>query len=67
MILYQSLMNKVKNQEVTIFLMNGYQMQGQIVAYDDTVVVFRTATTQHIIYVHAISTITPKQTFSLEM
>ena len=44
---------------VTIFLMNGFQMRGIITGYDPFVVVLDTDGKQQVIYKHAISTIVP--------
>ena len=46
---------------VTAFLMNGYQLKGQIVGYDAFVVVLMTGDKQQVIYKHAISTIVPER------
>ncbi len=50
---------------VTMFLMNGYQLRGSIAAYDQFVVVFISDGKQQIIYKHAISTITPDRPVDL--
>ena len=44
---------------VTVFLMNGFQMRGIIMGYDPFVVVLDTDGKQQVIYKHAISTIVP--------
>ena len=44
---------------VTVFLMNGFQMRGLITGYDPFVVVLDTDGKQQVIYKHAISTIVP--------
>ena len=51
---------------VTMFLMNGYQLRGTIAAFDQFVVVFVSDGKQQVIYKHAISTITPERPISLE-
>ena len=51
---------------VTMFLMNGYQLRGQITGFDPFVVVLTTEGKQQVIYKHAISTITPERPISLE-
>lgn len=43
---------------VSVFLVNGIKLQGQIASYDQYVVVLKSATTQ-MIYKHSISTIVP--------
>ena len=51
---------------VTMFLMNGYQLRGTIAAFDQFVVVLISDGKQQVIYKHAISTITPERPISLE-
>lgn len=50
---------------VTIFLMNGFQIRGRITGYDAFVVVVLTDGKQDIIYKHAISTIMPERVVEL--
>lgn len=50
---------------VTIFLVNGYQLRGQIAGYDAFVVVLMTDAKQQVIYKHAISTIVPERALPL--
>ena len=50
---------------LTVFLMNGYQLRGQITGYD-ALVVLMTGDKQQVIYKHAISTIVPERAISLE-
>ena len=51
---------------VTMFLMNGYQMRGVITGFDQFVVVLVSDGKQQVIYKHAISTIAPERPVSLE-
>ena len=46
---------------VTFFLMNGYQLRGQVTGFDAFVVFLTTDGKQQMIYKHAISTITPER------
>ena len=50
---------------VTMFLMNGYQLKGQIAGFDAFVVVLMTGDRQQVIYKHAISTIVPDRAIPL--
>lgn len=50
---------------VTVFLMNGFQIRGQITGHDAFVVVVLTEGKQDIIYKHAISTIVPERQVDL--
>lgn len=51
---------------VTMFLMNGYQLRGTVAGFDQFVVVLMSDGKQQVIYKHAISTITPERPVSLE-
>ena len=50
---------------VTLFLMNGFQIRGQIAGYDSFVVVVQSEGKQNVIYKHAISTIMPERPVEL--
>lgn len=52
-------------ENVTMFLMNGFQMRGVITGFDAFVVVLDTDGKQQIIYKHAISTIVPTRPIDL--
>lgn len=45
--------------QVTVFLMNGFQIRGTVQGYDNFVLVLSSEGKQNMIYKHAISTITP--------
>ena len=49
---------------VSIFLVNGIKLQGQIESFDQFVVVLRNAVSQ-MIYKHAISTVVPSRNIKL--
>ena len=44
---------------VTVFLMNGFQMRGSILSFDQFAVLLLSEGRQNLIYKHAISTIPP--------
>ncbi len=46
---------------VTIFLMNGFQMRGYILSFDQFAVLILSDGKQNLIYKHAISTIQPSE------
>ena len=48
-----------ERRQVTLFLMNGFQMRGQIAGFDAFVVVLMSEGKQQVIYKHAISTVVP--------
>ena len=50
---------------VTVILVNGYQLRGQITGFDAFVVVVMTDAKQQVIYKHAISTIVPERPIPL--
>lgn len=50
---------------VTVFLVNGFQIRGRITGYDSFVVVVLTDGKQDVIYKHAISTIVPEKVVEL--
>ena len=46
---------------VTLFLMNGFQLRGSIVSFDQFAVLVFSEGKQNLIYKHAISTIQPTE------
>ena len=54
-----------ERRQVTMFLMNGFQMRGFITGFDAFTVVLTSDGKQQIIYKHAISTIVPERPISL--
>lgn len=64
----ENLQDKFLNQTrrdrtpVTIFLMNGFQMRGFILSFDQFAVLILSEGKQNLIYKHAISTIQPAET-----
>lgn len=63
-ILEAAIMNELVRDQVpiTVFLTNGFQLQGVIARYDVLVIVLITNAGQNIIYKHSISSITPQST-----
>lgn len=60
------LTNVSKNRlNVTMFLMNGYQLRGVITGFDAFTVVLNSDGRQQVIYKHAISTIAPARNVTL--
>jgi host factor-I protein len=51
---------------VSIFLVNGIKLQGQIESFDQFVVLLRNSVSQ-MIYKHAISTVVPSRAIKLEL
>ena len=54
-----------ERRNVTMFLMNGFQMRGFITGFDAFTVVLNSDGKQQIIYKHAISTIVPERPLKL--
>ena len=61
-ILEAAIMNELVRDQVpvTVFLTNGFQLQGVIARYDMLVIVLINDAGQNIIYKHSISSITPQ-------
>lgn len=59
--LQEAFLNQVRRDKtnLTVFLMNGFQMHGVIRAFDGFTVVLDSDGRQQLIYKHAISTIIP--------
>ena len=52
---------KADGTELTVFLLNGFQMKGKIVNFDDDVVLLDIQGKENLIYKHAISTFVDAQ------
>lgn len=54
-------LNQVRkdNTSITIFLMNGFQLRGNVKGFDNYTIVLDSEGKQQLIYKHAISTIIP--------
>ena len=59
--LQDGILKEVRREKVpvTLFLMNGFQLRGTVVGYDNFVVVLVSDGKQQMIYKHAISTLVP--------
>ena len=53
-----------EQSQVTVFLMNGFQLRGVVTGYDNYAVIIQEGR-QNMIYKHAISTISPAVAVSL--
>ncbi len=51
---------------VSIYLINGIKLQGQVESFDQYVVLLRNSVTQ-MVYKHAISTVVPSRAINLNM
>ncbi|SDH00630.1 RNA-binding protein Hfq [Alteribacillus persepolensis] len=52
---------------VTVFLLNGFQLRGQVKAFDNFTVVLDSDGKQQLIYKHAISTFAPQRHVSVQV
>lgn len=59
---------EVKRQgvAVTIYLMNGFQLRGVVKGYDAFTIVLEYERKTHLIYKHAVSTISPQGPFAAQ-
>ncbi|RAK23469.1 RNA-binding protein Hfq [Anoxybacillus vitaminiphilus] len=53
--------------QVTVFLLNGYQLRGFIKGFDNFTVLLEVDGKQQLIYKHAISTFAPLKNIQFEM
>jgi host factor-I protein len=56
---------RCNKQQVTVFLVNGFQLRGMVTGFDSFTVVLDSEGKQQLIYKHAISTIIPARAISL--
>ena len=61
--LQEKLLNSVikGRKTVTVFLTNGFQFEGTVLAYDNFSLLIRNSDKQNLVYKHAVSTITPHE------
>lgn len=59
----QSLKNK--NEQIKIFLMKGFQIQGTVLDFDTFVILLESEGKKQLIYKHAISTVQLPDNFSM--
>ncbi|HEY4553236.1 MAG TPA: RNA chaperone Hfq [Bacillaceae bacterium] len=50
-----------ENVQVTVFLLNGFQLRGQVKSFDNFTVLFESEGKQQLVYKHAISTFSPQR------
>ena len=65
--LQDAFLNQVRkdNIPVTIFLVNGFQLKGQVKGFDNFTVILEVENKQQMVYKHAISTISPFKNINL--
>lgn len=50
---------------VTVFLLNGFQIRGQVKGFDNFTVLFESDGKQQLVYKHAISTFSPQRNVTI--
>ncbi|MCR2042696.1 RNA chaperone Hfq [Anaerosalibacter massiliensis] len=50
--------------DITVFLVNGYQLKGTVKGFDNYTIILESEGKQQLIYKHAISTIVPSKTIN---
>jgi host factor-I protein len=55
------------NTNITVFLLNGFQLRGQIKGFDNFTVLFECEGKQQLVFKHAISTFAPQRNVHLEL
>ena len=65
--LQDSFLNQVRkeNVAVTIYLINGFQLKGNVKGFDNFTVILEMEGRQQLVYKHAISTISPFRAINL--
>ena len=65
--LQDAFLNQVRKENipVTIFLVNGFQLKGQVKGFDNFTVILEVDSKQQMVYKHAISTISPFKNITL--
>lgn len=56
-----------ENINVTVFLLNGFQLRGQIKGFDNFTVLFESDGKHQLVFKHAISTFAPQRNVQLEL
>lgn len=61
-------LNKARreNINITIFLLNGYQLRGIVKGFDNYTIILDSDNKQQMVYKHAISTIVPNEEIDLK-
>jgi host factor-I protein len=61
-------LNQVRKEkaQVTVHLINGYQIKGSVIGFDNFTVIMEADGRQIVVYKHAISTISPHKIINLK-
>ncbi|AIE59740.1 RNA chaperone Hfq [Bacillus methanolicus] len=52
---------------ITVFLLNGFQLRGQIKGFDNFTVLIESEGKQQLVYKHAISTFSPQRNMQIDI
>lgn len=60
-------LNQIRKDNVpcTVFLLNGFQLRGQVKGFDNFTVLFESEGKQQLVYKHAISTFSPQRNIQI--
>ncbi|TAM86861.1 RNA chaperone Hfq [bacterium] len=58
---------KRQGMVVTIYLVNGFQLRGTVLGFDAFTIVLEYESKPHLVYKHAVSTISPQGVLSLKL
>lgn len=61
-------LNQLRKEGIpcTVFLLNGFQIRGQIKGFDNFTVLFESEGKQQLVFKHAISTFAPSRNITIE-
>lgn len=61
--LQDNLLNEVRKKHipVIVYLMNGFQIKGEVIGFDNFTIILDSENKEQLIYKHAISTIAPQK------
>ena len=61
--LQDNILNHVRKEEipVVVYLMNGFQIKGSVIGFDNFTIILKNKGKEQMIYKHAISTIAPQE------
>ncbi len=58
--------SRENNINLTVFLINGYQIKGSVIGFDNYTIILKSDEKHQLIYKHAISTIIPNENIELK-
>lgn len=66
--LQDSILNYVRKEHipVTIFLTNGFQFRGNVIGFDNFIIIIDCESRQQMVYKHAVSTVVPAKNIQMD-